>query len=959
MSDGFRITGNWDFDGKKKIDKDDFDASKISSKNNDLYKKGKVDFSDGIDKDEAQYIITEFENEGLIDFDDFDIDDADIKKFLKNQGFKNVTNEQIKNMRSVVESIADTYMDANDTAKPTEQYTSVQDIYLTNGGKTGNITVSPSKIDPKNGNIQTISEPGTNKGNDPLKGSSLNELINNAYSLEDLAKEKGLKSTDGVLHNLVDEYLQSNPELAKRISSLNGGKDIKDLSYDEILNTNLYKKGDTAFKVIAPKFNMPAPTGGELNTENTTVNQKQFSAQANSIDIVSGKEKPGENQYNNVTDGIMAQYGISKDDPDYQSNLKAIAFQIANDPENAKVIETYINSLPEDEKAKYLNDNTRVNALLALKDTKGLHLPDNVLVNSISNTDDDKKYNYTTGNTVYQLSPLSPADGKPIGQVELPATFDGKETAGSISNLEDILKYSADPRTGVALTTVDKDGKEVSNIKDEAAQSMATAYMMNSIKDNPEIFAASQEIDGKLQLFGAYDITDKNVLAKMQEGLDAAKKAGLSNEDAATKVREDLIKEFGKVDDKGEASLDNFLEKYGNVNLDNAKKIDFYDKNGNLRFKNEDGTPVSYKVSETYVRFGTAKEVTPGNEKTNTKTTSSTVQSTTPDTTPSSTESTAPSGTPSTNASKTPSSTPSSTNSKTPSKTPSTSSTPSQTPSTDGGTTSKTPSGTPSSTASKTPSTDEDTVSQTPSSSTPVVSTTPSSSAPSITPSSTESPTPSSTPSTSSTPSQTPSTDGGAASCTPSSSESSTPSGTPSTGGGGTFNPTPSIAEPSESTAPDSTPSSEVSTPSTSPTESNAANPGECLPPPPADNTPADTQQSGSTASQIQENAASPSPAAPTSETTETSVQTVVTETTVTKEVQSDAAASETTASTENKNTPEPANSGEPAASKPQEETVTVTTTTTTTTTTENKVHDNTSNVTTSTTDVEIERKVE
>ena len=41
MSDGFRITGNWDFDGKKKIDKDDFDASKISSKNNDLYKKGK------------------------------------------------------------------------------------------------------------------------------------------------------------------------------------------------------------------------------------------------------------------------------------------------------------------------------------------------------------------------------------------------------------------------------------------------------------------------------------------------------------------------------------------------------------------------------------------------------------------------------------------------------------------------------------------------------------------------------------------------------------------------------------------------------------------------------------------------------------------------------------------------------------------------------------------------------
>ncbi len=840
MSDGIRITGNWDFDNNKKIDPKDYDAANLAKlKNTELFKKGKVDFSDGIDKSEAEYIMMEFEKEGLVDFDDFDINDADIKSFLKNQGYQ-ATNAQVKEMKSVVNSIANTYMDANQTANVGEQYTSVQDIYLTGGNAGANVAVGPSKIDPKNinGNTQTITAPGVNKTNSPQQGSTLQELINNAYALDEVAKKSGISDTQGVLHNLVDEYLQSNPELASRISELNDGKNIKDLSYDEILNTNLFKEGEeTAFKVIAPKFNMPTPKGAAINKDATQqVAQKQYSTQNTSVDIINNGKELGENQYANVTDAIAAQYGLDKNDGSYQHALKTIAFQIANDPENAIAIETYINSLPKDEAAQYLNDNTRVTALLSAKNIEGLHLPDNVLVNSITNTVEGKEYVYTTGSTVYQLSPLSPVDGQATGQIELPATFDGKETAGSVANLEDILKYSQDPRTGKALTTLNDKGEEVSNIKDEAAQGMATAYMMNSIKDNPEIFAAAQEINGSLQMFGAYEIKDEAVLGKMNELLDAAKAEGLSNEDAAAKVRNELINQFGDLDGDGTGKLEDFLEKYGNVNLDNAKSINFYDDKGNIRFKNEDGTPVTYKVSETYIRFGKASEVKQGGNSSSSNDTPSDPFKPTPST-PGTTSST-PGTTSSTPG--TTSSTPGTTSS-TPGTTSSTPGTTSSTP----GTTSSTP-GTTSSTPGATSSTPKPSTgggSTTPKPSTGGGSTTPkpSSGGGSTTPK----------PSTGGN-SSTPSTGGGSTTPKPSTGgSSSTPSSgggssTPSSGGGNSstppddkpiFNPSTSVTEPSESKDPVTNPSK--------PDEGgdSGSDPGEdCpLPPPPsnaANNTP-------------------------------------------------------------------------------------------------------------------------
>lgn len=775
MSDGFKITGNWNFDGKKSINPKELDAAKLEKMAKASKLQGKVDFSDGINNKEAEYIMMEFEKDGLVDFDDFDINDDDVKTFLSNKGVKDLGKAQIASMKSAINAIADKFGEGFKTANTAEDYTAIQDIYLTGGNPNASISISPSKIDPKNPNgaTQTITAPGVNKTNNPQQGSTLSELINNAYALNDIAKNNGLKDTEGVLHNLVDEYLQSNPELAARISELNGGKNIKDLSYDQILNTNLFKEGEqTAFKVIAPDFNLPTPKGAANVPENMQVAQKQYSTQNSKVDILNDGQELGENQYANVSDAIAAQYGLDKNDKNYENALKTIAFQIANDPKNAKAIETFINSLPKDEAVKYLNDNSRVEALLAANNIEGLHLPDNVLVNSIA-AKDGKEYTYTTGSAVYQLSPLSPVDGQATGVVELAATYDGKETAGSVANLEDILKYSQDPRTGVALNVLNDKGEVVSNIKDEAAQGMATAYMMNSIKDNPAIFAASQEINGTLQMFGAYEIKDEAVLAKMQEGLDAAKKEGLSNEDAAAKVRADLINQFGDVDGDGKGKLEDFLEKYGSVNLDTAKSINFYDDKGNIRFKNADGTPVKYNVTETYVRFGAAKAVNSDNSTSNDKTPNDPFKPT-----PSTTPSTKPSDTPSTTPSTKPSTTPSTKPSTTPSTAPST--TPSTKPST-------TPSIKPSDTPSITPSTK-----------------------PSGTPSTTPSVKPSSTPSTK-----------------PSTTPSSAPSSTPS------FNPEPPVTEPEDPTpSTEPIPSSEPPAPSSEPEPI----PSDCPPPPPPSN---------------------------------------------------------------------------------------------------------------------------
>ena len=776
MSDGFKIFGDWSFGSKKKI-VDPLQIEELAKK----IKSGAdvVKTPNSAKNNEAELVALELD-------DDLNLDDNEVKALSAGKKFIGAQTQTVKH---IANTLASGMKKAFSSVKLPENYTAVQDIYLTGGNPNANIAISPSKIDPKNpnGTTQTITAPGANKTNNPQQGSTLNELINNAYALDTLAK--------------------------------NDGKNIKDLSYDQILNTNLFKEGETTpFKVIAPQFNMPMPKGASGVPENMQVAQKQYSTQNSSVDIVNDGKELGENQYTNVTDAIAAQYGLNKDDADYENALKTIAFQIANDPKNAEAIETFINSLPEDEAVKYLNDNTRVDALLAAQNIKGLHLPDNVLVNSIAADANGKNYTYTTGSTVYQLSPLSPVDGQPTGKVALSATFDGKETAGSIANLEDILKYSQDPRTGQALTTVNDKDEVVSNIKDEAAQGMATAYMMNSIKDNPAIFAASQEIDGNFQMFGAYEIKDETVLGKMNELLDAAKAEGLSNDDAAAKVRTELVNQFGDVNGDGKGKLEDFLEKYGTVNLDNAKKINFYDEDGNIRFKTASGKPVTYKVTETYVRFGSAKAVTSNNG------------------TPSSTPGGDPfKPTPSTGTtSSTPGTTSSTpgTTSSTPVTTSSTSRPSSSTPGTTGSTTrpsSSTPGTTTSTTrpSSSTPGTTGSTTR--PSSSTPGTTgstTRPSSSTPGTTGSTTRpsSSTPGTTTSTTRPSSSTPGTTG---STTRPTGSTSRPSSTPS------FNPPPVITD-----SGDPTPSTQNPIPSSTHSSSQSTEPvsSDCPPPPPPSN---------------------------------------------------------------------------------------------------------------------------
>ena len=115
-----------------------------------------------------------------------------------------------------------------------------------------------------------------------------------------------------------------------------------------------------------------------------------------------------------------------------------------------------------------------------------------------------------------------------------------------------------------------------------------------------------KKINGKLELFGAYEIDEKALKEAMGKDAeftsinDSIEKYKTDNnvsyEEAAAAVRNNLIKEYGKTNDTDkEGTLENFLEKFGNVNLETAQDIDFYDENGNIKFKNEDGTPVTIK----------------------------------------------------------------------------------------------------------------------------------------------------------------------------------------------------------------------------------------------------------------------------------------------------------------------------------------------------------------------------
>ncbi len=421
---------------------------------------------------------------------------------------------------------------------------------------------------------------------------------------------------------------------------------LDDLSnkYDAIKDLNLIKvpengKEPEALDIVVPEVKLPTP-GGSSRIADTKVEQAQFSTENKSVEILTQEEydaalsaavqkfntelggvpkefadKLPDNIKENVTvledkdaienfeakldeamsgkhtsvqNAIASEYGLELDS---KGNIKdkdafnAILFQVANDPANADLFEYWTDNDGELE-ANSLNDNERAQVLLnqlTADDIEKLNLPDNVLVNSIKY--ENGKYNYTTGKEILQLSVMSPENGEALSEIPLAETIDPENPdKNAVTKLDDILKYSYDPRTGEAL----KGDKEVTvksgdglyalinknypdlkqgseewdakvteimnanpeiygtvnaegilegarsenadansradimlhpgdtlqmpnsfNINDQASQALADAYMLNNVKDNPEIFAATQEINGKLELFGAYEIDEK------------------------------------------------------------------------------------------------------------------------------------------------------------------------------------------------------------------------------------------------------------------------------------------------------------------------------------------------------------------------------------------------------------------------------------------------------------------
>ena len=90
MSDDFniKITGNWDFDNKKEIPEDEttkkaIDGLKDAFGNSETGKTLANMFKDGkINNKEAELVMMEFEDEGILGLDDFTVEGKEIEKFL-------------------------------------------------------------------------------------------------------------------------------------------------------------------------------------------------------------------------------------------------------------------------------------------------------------------------------------------------------------------------------------------------------------------------------------------------------------------------------------------------------------------------------------------------------------------------------------------------------------------------------------------------------------------------------------------------------------------------------------------------------------------------------------------------------------------------------------------------------------------------------------------------------------
>ena len=706
-----------------------------------------------------------------------------------------------------------------------EDYSSVQHLYLDKDATFREVTFAPTNL-PK-GVIQTIVSPEKDDEDNALVGSTLRALIDKATPVEAIAEANGIEDIGGAWHNAIHEYLQANPDLAVHIATLNDVEDVEELTDDVIADTVLYKEGDkplTLLGVIAPTFKMPVPGFGNEDKVDTVLVQTQYSPKYTNdgyVIVDADDTLNPTNKYKNVGSVIINEYGVSDgyNDPAFM----VIAHQIANHPNNREIIETYIQDLniaTAVDDVTSPEDNKRTQALLAMEHIDGLYLPDNILVNSIQHNTGDKEYKYTAGKTVYQLSARSPINGENVHSIILESEIDpdADPTPNGIQKLEDVLKFYFDPRTGAPLAEIVKDSKGKatvqSNIKDQLGADLAVNYMVNVIKDNLGIFAATQEIGDKLNIFGAYDIKDEEVVKFINEQIHSA----MSDSNVTNDMEAALIARDAAVEKFADGSIEDFLEQFTVLNLDKAKMIELYDEDGEIRFKNADGSPVEFKLSDAYVTFGKATEVkasTPNNSGTPGK--SDTPTSSTPGPTSSTPGPSSSTPGPSSSTPGPSSSTPGP-SSSTPGPSSSTPGPSSSTP----GPSSSTP-GPSSSTPGPSSSTPG------PSSSTPG----PSSSTPGPS-SSTPGPSSSTPGPSSSTPGPSSSTPGPSSS-TPGPS-SSTPGPSSSTPGGSytpPFNSDTPVIEPSDT--PSSTPSSIPSeTPSGTPSESPI--PSDCLPPPPPSN---------------------------------------------------------------------------------------------------------------------------
>ncbi len=142
MSDDFniKITGNWDFDNKKEIPEDEttkkaIDGLKDAFGNSETGKTLANMFKDGkINNKEAELVMMEFEDEGILGLDDFTVEGKEIEKFLKSKGVSDENLEAAaKNIQTVVSQIANTYQEANKTSSIKENYKAVTDIFTTDG----------------------------------------------------------------------------------------------------------------------------------------------------------------------------------------------------------------------------------------------------------------------------------------------------------------------------------------------------------------------------------------------------------------------------------------------------------------------------------------------------------------------------------------------------------------------------------------------------------------------------------------------------------------------------------------------------------------------------------------------------------------------------------------------------------------------------------------------------------